>query len=184
MQRILPTWSAFTSLFSRRFLIIVEKFSDQCGFQGILYEHCCRTMNTWKTIGADFVRVLEFIVKISCFSSSPSSLQSYLVGWEEFWKNRWLMAYILTLIVSLTDWVVSLSFFCTEVRTACCFLQKPSTTQLWGEAEEEKLLRDTDQGMCYSWELLTRMRPSSKEVILKCWKNVLFKPIHIFLQVR
>uniref|UniRef100_A0A8B9VCR2 Ion transport domain-containing protein n=1 Tax=Anas zonorhyncha TaxID=75864 RepID=A0A8B9VCR2_9AVES len=42
------------------------------------------------------------------------SVKSYLVGWEEFWKNRWLMAYILTLIVSLTDWVVSLSFVCTE----------------------------------------------------------------------
>uniref|UniRef100_A0A8C3L019 Ion transport domain-containing protein n=1 Tax=Chrysolophus pictus TaxID=9089 RepID=A0A8C3L019_CHRPC len=42
------------------------------------------------------------------------SVKSYLIGWEEFWKNKWLMAYILTLIISLTDWVVSLSFFCTE----------------------------------------------------------------------
>lgn len=30
------------------------------------------------------------------------------------------MAYILTLIVSITDWVVSLSFFCAEVRTTFC----------------------------------------------------------------
>lgn len=51
------------------------------------------------------------------FFSPP---QSYLIGWEEFWKNKWLMAYILTLVVSLTDWIVSLSFFCTEVRTAFC----------------------------------------------------------------
>ncbi|XP_054683914.1 two pore channel protein 2 isoform X6 [Grus americana] len=42
------------------------------------------------------------------------SVKSYLIGWEEFWKNKWLVAYILTLIVSLTDWIVSLSFFCTE----------------------------------------------------------------------
>ncbi|KAK2511822.1 hypothetical protein Q9233_016700 [Columba guinea] len=42
------------------------------------------------------------------------SVKSYLVGWEEFWKNKWLMAYILTLIVSLADWIVSLSFFCAE----------------------------------------------------------------------
>ncbi|NXG57534.1 TPC2 protein, partial [Hemiprocne comata] len=42
------------------------------------------------------------------------SVKSYLIGWEEFWKNKWLMAYILTLIVSLADWIVSLSFFCTE----------------------------------------------------------------------
>ncbi|NXU74303.1 TPC2 protein, partial [Oreotrochilus melanogaster] len=49
---------------------------------------------------------LVFIVDVS--------VKSYLIGWEEFWKNKWLMAYILTLVVSLTDWVVSLSFFCTE----------------------------------------------------------------------
>ncbi|XP_010160005.1 PREDICTED: two pore calcium channel protein 2, partial [Eurypyga helias] len=42
------------------------------------------------------------------------SVKSYLIGWEEFWKNKWLMAYILTLVVSLTDWIVSLSFFCAE----------------------------------------------------------------------
>uniref|UniRef100_A0A8B9ZCX9 Ion transport domain-containing protein n=1 Tax=Buteo japonicus TaxID=224669 RepID=A0A8B9ZCX9_9AVES len=42
------------------------------------------------------------------------SVKSYLIGWEEFWKNKWLMAYILTLIVSLTDWIVSLSFLCAE----------------------------------------------------------------------
>uniref|UniRef100_A0A8C2U552 Two pore segment channel 2 n=1 Tax=Coturnix japonica TaxID=93934 RepID=A0A8C2U552_COTJA len=42
------------------------------------------------------------------------SVKSYLIGWEEFWKNKWLMAYIMTLIISLTDWVVSLSFLCSE----------------------------------------------------------------------
>uniref|UniRef100_A0A8C3Y6N1 Ion transport domain-containing protein n=1 Tax=Catharus ustulatus TaxID=91951 RepID=A0A8C3Y6N1_CATUS len=42
------------------------------------------------------------------------SVKSYLIGWKEFWKNKWLMAYILTLIVSLADWIVSLSFFCNE----------------------------------------------------------------------
>uniref|UniRef100_A0A8C0UGN9 Two pore segment channel 2 n=1 Tax=Cyanistes caeruleus TaxID=156563 RepID=A0A8C0UGN9_CYACU len=42
------------------------------------------------------------------------SVKSYLIGWKEFWKNKWLMAYILTLIVSLADWIVSLSFICKE----------------------------------------------------------------------
>ncbi|NXD09553.1 TPC2 protein, partial [Nothocercus nigrocapillus] len=42
------------------------------------------------------------------------SVKSYLIGWEEFCKTKWLMAYILTLIVSLADWIVSLSFFCKE----------------------------------------------------------------------
>ncbi|XP_075282371.1 two pore channel protein 2 isoform X4 [Opisthocomus hoazin] len=49
---------------------------------------------------------LVFIVDVS--------VKSYLIGWEEFWKNKWLLAYILTLVVSVTDWIVSLSFFCTE----------------------------------------------------------------------
>ncbi|XP_051477360.1 two pore channel protein 2 isoform X2 [Apus apus] len=55
-------------------------------------------------------------IELLCFLvfMADVSVKSYLVGWEEFWKNKWLMAYILTLIVSLADWIVSLSFFCTE----------------------------------------------------------------------
>ncbi|NXE05835.1 TPC2 protein, partial [Lophotis ruficrista] len=55
-------------------------------------------------------------IELLCFLvfAIDVSVKSYLIGWEEFWKNKWLMAYILTLIVSLTDWIVSLSFFCAE----------------------------------------------------------------------
>ncbi|NWR93527.1 TPC2 protein, partial [Furnarius figulus] len=55
-------------------------------------------------------------VELLCFLVfvADVSVKSYLIGWKEFWKNKWLMAYILTLIVSFTDWIVSLSFFCTE----------------------------------------------------------------------
>ncbi|XP_020826380.1 LOW QUALITY PROTEIN: two pore channel protein 2 [Phascolarctos cinereus] len=42
------------------------------------------------------------------------SVKSYLIGWREFLKNRWLLAYIVALVVSLTDWTVSLSFGCRE----------------------------------------------------------------------
>lgn len=45
----------------------------------------------------------------------PSLLQSYLVGWVQFRKNLWLLGYLLVLIVSLTDWTVSLSLVCQEV---------------------------------------------------------------------
>ncbi|NXJ15243.1 TPC2 protein, partial [Odontophorus gujanensis] len=58
------------------------------------------------TEGIELLCFLVFMIDVS--------VKSYLIGWEEFWKNKWLMAYILTLIISLTDWVVSLSFFCTE----------------------------------------------------------------------
>ncbi|XP_038621142.1 two pore calcium channel protein 2 [Tachyglossus aculeatus] len=42
------------------------------------------------------------------------SMKSYLIGWDEFLKTKWLLAYILVLVVSLTDWIVSLSYACEE----------------------------------------------------------------------
>ncbi|XP_028916058.1 two pore calcium channel protein 2 isoform X2 [Ornithorhynchus anatinus] len=42
------------------------------------------------------------------------SMKSYLIGWDEFLKTKWLLAYILVLVVSLTDWTVSLSYACEE----------------------------------------------------------------------
>ncbi|XP_067414318.1 two pore channel protein 2 isoform X2 [Emydura macquarii macquarii] len=55
------------------------------------------------------IELLCFLVFIA-----DVSVKSYLIGWEEFRKTKWLLAYILTLVVSLTDWTVSLSFSCTE----------------------------------------------------------------------
>uniref|UniRef100_A0A670YCT3 Two pore segment channel 2 n=1 Tax=Pseudonaja textilis TaxID=8673 RepID=A0A670YCT3_PSETE len=49
---------------------------------------------------------LVFIVDIS--------VKSYLIGWEEFRKTKWLMAYILVLLISLIDWSISLSSSCHE----------------------------------------------------------------------
>lgn len=45
----------------------------------------------------------------------PSLLQSYLVGWTQFRKNLWLLAYLGVLVVSFVDWMVSLSLVCQEV---------------------------------------------------------------------
>lgn len=42
------------------------------------------------------------------------SVKSYLVGWVQFRKNLWLLGYLLVLIMSLTDWTVSLSLVCQE----------------------------------------------------------------------
>ncbi|XP_051820181.1 two pore channel protein 2 isoform X2 [Antechinus flavipes] len=49
---------------------------------------------------------LVFIVDVS--------MKSYLIGWKEFLKNPWLLAYIVVLVVSVADWTVSLSFVCQE----------------------------------------------------------------------
>lgn len=45
----------------------------------------------------------------------PSVLQSYLIGWAQFRRNPWLLAYLVVLVVSLLDWIVSLSLVCQEV---------------------------------------------------------------------
>uniref|UniRef100_A0A8C6CDX6 Two pore segment channel 2 n=1 Tax=Monodon monoceros TaxID=40151 RepID=A0A8C6CDX6_MONMO len=42
------------------------------------------------------------------------SVKSYLVGWAQFRKNPWLLAYLVVLLVSLVDWTVSLSLICQE----------------------------------------------------------------------
>ncbi|KAM6160177.1 two pore channel protein 2 [Erethizon dorsatum] len=42
------------------------------------------------------------------------SVKGYLVGWSQFQKNLWLLAYLTVLAVSLVDWAVSLSLLCQE----------------------------------------------------------------------
>ena len=45
----------------------------------------------------------------------PSVSQSCLIGRAQFWRNPWLLAYLVVLAVSLLDWIVSLSLVCQEV---------------------------------------------------------------------
>ncbi|XP_032270432.1 two pore calcium channel protein 2 isoform X2 [Phoca vitulina] len=42
------------------------------------------------------------------------SVKSYLVGWAQFRMSLWLLAYLAVLVVSLMDWIVSLSLVCQE----------------------------------------------------------------------
>lgn len=42
-------------------------------------------------------------------------LQGYLVGQAQLQQNLWLLAYLVVLVVSVVDWIVSLSFACEEV---------------------------------------------------------------------
>ncbi|XP_066490105.1 two pore channel protein 2 [Tiliqua scincoides] len=55
-------------------------------------------------------------IELFCFLIfiADVSVKSYLIGWEEFQKTKWLMAYILVLVVSLVDWIVSMSLTCNE----------------------------------------------------------------------
>lgn len=42
--------------------------------------------------------------------------QSYLIGWEEFGKSKWLIGYTVVILISVMDWVLSVSMVCDEVR--------------------------------------------------------------------
>ncbi|KAG7455724.1 two pore calcium channel protein 2 [Solea senegalensis] len=41
-------------------------------------------------------------------------VKSYLIGWEEFRKSKWLIGYTVVLSVSIIDWVLSISMVCDE----------------------------------------------------------------------
>ncbi|XP_077567838.1 two pore channel protein 2 isoform X3 [Stigmatopora nigra] len=42
------------------------------------------------------------------------AVKSYLIGWNEFRKNKWLISYTIVIIVSILDWVLSISMICDE----------------------------------------------------------------------
>ncbi|XP_039091381.1 two pore calcium channel protein 2 isoform X2 [Hyaena hyaena] len=58
------------------------------------------------TEGIELLCLLVFVADVS--------VKSYLVGWAQFRKNAWLLAYLLVLVVSLADWIASLSLVCQE----------------------------------------------------------------------
>uniref|UniRef100_W5MCH1 Two pore channel protein 2 n=1 Tax=Lepisosteus oculatus TaxID=7918 RepID=W5MCH1_LEPOC len=58
------------------------------------------------TEGIEMVCFVIFMVDLT--------VKSYLIGWEEFQKNKWLIAYILVISMSVVDWTVSICFCCDE----------------------------------------------------------------------
>ncbi|XP_068429989.1 two pore channel protein 2 [Clinocottus analis] len=42
------------------------------------------------------------------------AVKGYLIGWEEFRKNKWLIAYTVVISFSVIDWVLSVSMACDE----------------------------------------------------------------------
>ncbi|KAM9765961.1 two pore channel protein 2 [Menidia menidia] len=42
------------------------------------------------------------------------AVKSYLIGWEEFRKSKWLISYTVVISVSVIDWVLSISMVCDE----------------------------------------------------------------------
>ncbi|KAM4596987.1 two pore channel protein 2 isoform 1-T1 [Fundulus diaphanus] len=42
------------------------------------------------------------------------AVKSYLIGWEEFRKSKWLISYTVVVLISVIDWVLSVSMVCDE----------------------------------------------------------------------
>ncbi|XP_038664332.1 two pore calcium channel protein 2 isoform X2 [Scyliorhinus canicula] len=70
-------------------------------FRQVLWEPPCGL-----TEGIEAICLLLFIVDVV--------IKSYLLGWGEFQKSKWLIAYTLVLAASTVDWIVSLSLLCEE----------------------------------------------------------------------
>uniref|UniRef100_A0A3Q1MD89 Two pore segment channel 2 n=1 Tax=Bos taurus TaxID=9913 RepID=A0A3Q1MD89_BOVIN len=58
------------------------------------------------TEGVEALCLLVFVADVS--------VKSYLIGWAQFRRNPWLLAYLVVLVASLLDWTVSLSLVCQE----------------------------------------------------------------------
>ncbi|KAG5848907.1 two pore channel protein 2-like [Anguilla rostrata] len=55
-------------------------------------------------------------IEMVCFMvfALDLTLKIYLIGWDEFRKNKWLIGYMVVLAGSVIDWTLSLSMFCEE----------------------------------------------------------------------
>lgn len=58
----------------------------------------------------------NLLVQETIAASFSVCFQSYLIGWEEFRKSKWLISYTVVICVSVIDWVLSVSMLCDEVK--------------------------------------------------------------------
>ncbi|XP_030622297.1 two pore channel protein 2 [Chanos chanos] len=49
-----------------------------------------------------------------CIFTLDITVKGYLIGWEEFRRNKWLIGYILVIAASVIDWTLSISMLCNE----------------------------------------------------------------------
>ncbi|XP_068170527.1 two pore channel protein 2 isoform X1 [Antennarius striatus] len=66
---------------------------------------------TWEP-PCGFTETIEVVcIIIFCLDLTA---KSYLIGWEEFKKTKWLIGYMVVLSVTIVDWVLSVSMDCDE----------------------------------------------------------------------
>nr|XP_023510382.1 two pore calcium channel protein 2 isoform X1 [Equus caballus] len=99
-------WILSLTIFLILFLAFIETPSSLTRTADVRYRSAPWQPPCGLTESIELLCLLVFVADVS--------VKSYLVGWAEFWKNLWLQAYLLVLVVSLLDWTVSLSLVCQE----------------------------------------------------------------------
>lgn len=99
-------WILNVTIFVNLALAFIEKPSSLTVTSDVRYRKEAWEPPCGLTESVEFVTFLVFIADFS--------VKSYLIGWNEFIKNKWLLCYILALSVSVVDWTVSLCFMCRE----------------------------------------------------------------------
>ncbi|XP_032735594.1 two pore calcium channel protein 2 isoform X1 [Lontra canadensis] len=99
-------WILSLTIFLILFLAFIESPSSLTSTADIRYRSAPWDPPCGLTEGVEVLCLLVFVADVS--------VKSYLVGWAQFRTNPWLLAYLAVLVVSLTDWIVSLSLLCQE----------------------------------------------------------------------
>ncbi|KAB1251717.1 Two pore calcium channel protein 2 [Camelus dromedarius] len=100
-------WILSFTIFLILFLAFIETPSSLTSTADVRYRPVPWEPPCGLTEGLEALCLLVFAADVS--------VKSYLVGWAQFRKNPWLLAYLVVLVVSLMDWIVSLSLVCHEV---------------------------------------------------------------------
>ncbi|XP_072826591.1 two pore channel protein 2 isoform X4 [Vicugna pacos] len=99
-------WILSFTIFLILFLAFIETPSSLTSTADVRYRPVPWEPPCGLTEGLEALCLLVFAADVS--------VKSYLVGWAQFRKNPWLLAYLMVLVVSLMDWIVSLSLVCHE----------------------------------------------------------------------
>uniref|UniRef100_A0A8C3W0R7 Two pore segment channel 2 n=1 Tax=Catagonus wagneri TaxID=51154 RepID=A0A8C3W0R7_9CETA len=99
-------WILSLTIFLILALAFIETPSSLASTSDVRYRPAAWEPPCGLTEGLEALCLLVFTADVS--------VKGYLVGWAQFRKNPWLLAYLVVLLVSVMDWVVSLSLVCQE----------------------------------------------------------------------
>uniref|UniRef100_A0A452SJ31 Two pore channel protein 2 n=1 Tax=Ursus americanus TaxID=9643 RepID=A0A452SJ31_URSAM len=99
-------WILSFTIFLILFLAFIETPSSLTSTADVRYRSAPWNPPCGLTESVEMLCLLVFVADVS--------VKSYLVGWAQFRTNLWLLAYLAVLVVSLMDWIVSLSLVCQE----------------------------------------------------------------------